>query len=221
MFRQTLCAFSIWIGAAACGGPAPATAPAAPSRPPVAANELRAPDAFGAITDRAERSRALFLEATRVMLHARCANCHPSGDSPLQGDRGDVHDPPVQRGPEDQGVVGMTCSSCHQDRNLELARVPGAPKWRVARREMAWVGRTPHALCEQVKDPARNGKRTLAQIVDHSAHDELVGWGWHPGAGRTPAPGTQDGFGRLMQAWVDTGAECPRETGETREEAKR
>ena len=37
----------------------------------------------------------------------------------------------------------------------------------------------------------RNGGKALAAIVEHNAHDELVGWGWHPGADREPAPGTQ------------------------------
>jgi hypothetical protein len=76
---------------------------------------------------------------------------------------------------------------------------------------MAWVGRSPHAICEQLKDPKRNGGKTLAQIVEHNAHDELVGWGWKPGAGREPAPGTQEQFGAIVAAWVETGAECPTE----------
>lgn len=179
--------------------------------PPVAAGELRTPEAFSAITDKAERSRALFLEASRVMLHPRCSNCHPDGDTPFQGAQWQPHDPPVVRGPEDKGVVGMACTSCHQDKNLELARVPGAPNWHLAPKSMAWVRRTPHAVCEQLKDPARNGGRTLAQIVDHTAHDELVGWGWHPGWGREPAPGSQERFGAIVAAWVETGAECPSE----------
>ena len=177
----------------------------------VGANELRAPDDFRLIADRADRSRALFLEATRVMLHPRCRNCHPDGDTPAQGDEGGVHDPPVVRGPADHGAPGLECTSCHQDRNLELARVPGAPKWALAPRAMAWVNRTPRALCEQVKDPERNGNKDLAHIVEHSAHDELVAWGWAPGHGRVPAPGTQREFGALMAAWVESGAECPRE----------
>lgn len=179
--------------------------------PRVAPNALRAPEAFNSIGDKRERSRALFLEASRVMLHPRCANCHPDGDSPYQGTQPAPHYPPVTRGPEDKGIVGMECTSCHQDHNLELARVPGAPNWHVAPREMAWVGKTPHQICEQVKDPKRNGGRTLAQLVDHSAHDTLVAWGWNPGSGREPAPGTQEQFGAIVQAWVDTGAECPSE----------
>lgn len=179
--------------------------------PPVAPSELRAPEAFGIIPDEKERSRALFLEASRVLLHPRCANCHPAGDTPLQGMQGQPHYPQVTRGPQDKGVVGMQCTGCHQDRNQEFTRVPGAPNWHVAPKEMAWVGRSPHAICEQMKDKDRNGGKTLAQIIEHNKHDELVGWGWRPGAGREPAPGTQERFGAIIEAWVNTGAECPSE----------
>jgi hypothetical protein len=173
--------------------------------------ELRSVADFAVINDREARSRALFLEASRVLFHPRCVNCHPSGDIPHQGMQLALHDPPVQRGPEDRGVPGMECSSCHQDRNQPLTRVPGAPGWHVAPFEMAWVGRSPAQVCNQLKDPARNGGKTLAQLVEHNAHDELVGWGWAPGAGREPAPGTQEQFGALTAAWVETGAECPEE----------
>jgi hypothetical protein len=179
--------------------------------PPVARNQLREAATFSVITDRGERSRALFLEASRVLLHPRCSNCHPNGDVPLQGIDRQLHQPPVVRGPENYGVVGMECPGCHQDRNLEQARVPGAPNWHLAPREMAWVGQTPRHICEQMKDSSRNGGKSLAQIVEHNAHDELVGWGWHPGHDREPAPGTQAQFGALIEAWVKTGAECPSE----------
>jgi hypothetical protein len=179
--------------------------------PPAAPLELRDPDSFATIADPRERSRALFLESSRVLLHPRCKNCHPAGDSPSQGDEGTLHDPPVTRGANDDGVPASMCASCHQDKNLELARVPGAPAWRLAPRAMAWSDRSPAAICAQVKDPARNGGRTLAQIVAHTAHDPLVAWGWAPGHGRTPAPGTQARFAALMEAWVATGAACPPE----------
>ncbi|MDB4946954.1 MAG: ioquinoline 1-oxidoreductase subunit [Labilithrix sp.] len=206
MLRNTLRAISVTAALlAGCKDASTARAPL----PPVAATELRAPEAFAAIPDREERSRALFLEASRVILHPRCANCHPSGDTPLQGMAMVAHDPPVTRGPEDQGVVGMECTGCHQDRNLEQARSPGAPKWHVAPRAMAWVGKSPHDICEQMKDRKRNGNRSLAQLVEHNAHDELVGWGWRPGHDREPAPGTQKQFGAIVAAWVETGAECP------------
>ena len=181
------------------------------SLPQTSASELRSAQTFAQIENRADRSRALFLEASRVFLHPRCMNCHPDGDTPHQGMEVSVHNPPVVRGPDDKGVVGVQCSACHQDHNLELARVPGAPEWHLAPRVMAWVGKSPHAICEQIKDPSRNGGRTLPQIVDHNAHDQLVAWGWNPGHGREPAPGTQEQLGQLIAAWVETGAECPNE----------
>lgn len=200
-----------------CGGSPPEVATPGPTPgsavalPPVAPGDLRAPEAFAAITDRDERSRALFMEASRVLMHPRCLNCHPDGDTPAQGDTMIRHEPPVLRGPVDNGIVGLECTSCHQDKNLELARVPGAEKWHLAPRVMAWINRTPSGICEQVKDRNRNGGKSLAEIVDHSAHDKLVAWGWDPGSGRTPAPGTQAKFGALVAAWAESGAACPRE----------
>ncbi|HEU4534897.1 MAG TPA: hypothetical protein VFS00_12295 [Polyangiaceae bacterium] len=41
------------------------------------------------------------------------------------------------------------------------------------------------------------------------AEDVLVGWGWAPGPGRQPVPGTQRAFGELIRAWIDAGAACP------------
>ena len=172
---------------------------------------LRSPASFAKIRDPDARARAIFLEAARVLLHPRCVNCHPAGESPTQNDELRLHDPPVARGPNDRGVPALYCSSCHQDRNLELARVPGAPSWRLAPLAMAWQKKSPHAICEQLKDRARNGGRTLEKLVEHVAHDELVAWGWSPGADRKPAPGDQASFAALVDAWQKLGGACPDE----------
>ncbi|WP_021781555.1 hypothetical protein [Myxococcus hansupus] len=206
-----MASLSVLLLAGGCKREPDAAAAHVPALPEVAPDALRPLEAFAVIPDRKERSRALFLEASRVLFHPRCANCHPSGESPLQGDDGQLHYPPVVRGPEDQGVVGMECTSCHQDKNQDLARVPGAPKWHVAPMEMAWVGKSPREVCEQLKDTKRNGGKTPAQMIEHNAHDELVAWGWNPGMGRKPAPGTQAQFGAIVAAWVETGSECPSE----------
>jgi hypothetical protein len=171
---------------------------------------LRGPEAFAAIADRDARARALFGEVGRVIEHPRCLNCHPDGDAPTQGDLGRAHEPPVARGDDGGGAPGLPCASCHQDANAALARVPGAPGWRLAPRAMAWRGRSLAAICAQWKDPARNGGRTLAQLLEHVAHDPLVGWGWAPGADRAPAPGSQAVLAALVAAWIDSGAACPR-----------
>lgn len=185
--------------------------------PPVAESQLRPLSAFDAVSAGPARGRALFTEASRVLLHPRCVNCHVDGDSPGQGQQFALHDPPVVRGPEDRGVVGMECQTCHQDRNLELSRVPGAPDWRLPPRAMAWIGRGPQALCVALKDRARNGGRTLAEVVDHVGHDAFVSWGWAPGADRQPAPGSQAEFAALMGAWVESGADCPQNASESHE----
>jgi hypothetical protein len=202
-----LAVLAAMILAACSGNSSPARTTAA--LPPAAAGQLRTVDEFNAIGDRDERSRALFAEASRVLLHPRCVNCHPNGDVPHQGMQLVLHDPPVVRGPENNGVPGNECTTCHQDRNQELTRVPGAPRWHLAPIEMAWVGKSANDICHQLQDPKRNGGKTLAQIVEHNTHDKLVAWGWAPGDGREPAPGTQAQFGALIAAWVDTGARCP------------
>lgn len=194
-----------------CGGARPSAQPPPPVElRAIAANELHAVAEFDAIRDRATRSRALFAELGRVLVHPRCINCHPSGDAPHQREL-EPHDPPVVRGEADGGVAGMECTTCHQDRNQAHTRVPGAPRWRLAPLAMGWVGRSLAQICAQLKDPARNGGRSLDQIVEHTTRDELVAWGWAPGADRSPAPGSQAQFGALTAAWVETGAECPEE----------
>jgi hypothetical protein len=176
---------------------------------PAPAADLRPASDFASITDPAERSRALFAEAGKVIQHPRCVNCHPAGDRPLQDDEGRLHIPAVQRGEANLGVPGMYCGTCHQQANYDAVGVPGHPKWALAPVEMAWQGVSLRGICEQIKDPARNGGKTMAELVEHMAHDDLVGWGWTPGAGRSPAPGTQAAFGELISAWAETGAVCP------------
>lgn len=127
----------------------------------------------------------------------------------MQGDTSRLHDPPVTRGPDDRGVPGMQCASCHQDTNLDYVPIPGGPDWHLAARSMAWAGKTPGDICRQIQDPARNGGRTLQQVYDHVATDKLVAWAWNPGAGLTPAPGSQEQLAALFATWIETGAQCP------------
>jgi len=173
------------------------------------AADLKTPASFASITDRAERSRALFLEAGKVIQHPRCMNCHPVGERPTQGNDMQPHQPLVVRGADDKGALGMRCTTCHQTANFAPSGVPGHPLWHVAPKSMAWQSKSLGQICEQLKDPSRNGGKTLAAIHEHMAHDSLVGWGWKPGAGRESAPGTQARFGALIKAWIDSGAACP------------
>jgi hypothetical protein len=173
------------------------------------AKSLASVESFAAINDTAARSAALFIEAGKVLTHPRCVNCHPAGDRPRQRDDRRLHQPPVERGADGFGLPAMRCPICHQPANFEPAGVPGDPDWHLAPRDMAWEGKTLGQICAQIKDPARNGGRSLDQIVHHVGDDHLVGWAWAPGADRRPAPGTQMQAGALLDAWVKTGAVCP------------
>jgi hypothetical protein len=172
-------------------------------------DSLAAPESFAALDDTAARSAAMFTELGKVLTHPRCLNCHPAGDRPRQGEQSRLHQPPVERGSDDRGLAAMRCSSCHQQANFDPARMPGNAHWQHAPREMAWEGKTLGEICAQIKDPARNGGRSLEELVHHIGSDTLVGWAWAPGYGRRPAPGTQGQAGALAEAWVKTGAVCP------------
>ena len=170
---------------------------------------LRTPPSFATIADEGQRSQAYFTELGKVLTHPRCLNCHPVGDRPRQGDNGRLHQPPVERGPDGLGSASLRCPICHQQANFDPGGVPGHPEWHLAPLAMGWQGKSLHDICVQVKDPARNGGRSLADLVHHIGEDTLVGWAWAPGFGRQPAPGTQQEAGALVEAWANSGAACP------------
>jgi hypothetical protein len=155
----------------------------------------------------------MFVEIGTVLTHPRCMNCHPAGEHPLQGADHHDHRPAVWR--NDTGSSGTPCTECHTEQNVTLHEaasyrsIPGHPRWGVAPLSMAWQGKSVGDICRQLKDTARNGGRDLTMLQEHIAKDDLVAWGWHPGEGREPAPGTQEAAGELVQAWIDSGAECP------------
>jgi hypothetical protein len=179
--------------------------------------ELRPPSAFAGMTDTPARSRALFTEAAKVIMHPRCVNCHPASNRPTQGNDMHAHAPSAARGIDGAGVPGNTCGACHTERNVDILQgqqtsfrsIPGHPRWHLAPIEMAWEGKSTGEICRQIKDPQRNGGRSLELLHEHLAQDDLVAWGWDPGSGRDPVPGTQALLGELIRAWIDSGAECP------------
>ncbi|MGA2094810.1 MAG: hypothetical protein ABSH39_00795 [Candidatus Acidiferrum sp.] len=157
-------------------------------------------------------SKGAFLQVYTVLTSPRCQNCHPAGDAPLQGDDSHVHLQNVKRGTDGHGASAMRCSACHQDKNLAGAHMPpGNPKWGLPRpdQKMVFVGRSPAALCNQLKDPKENGGRSLEQLFDHVAHDDLVGWGWNPGDGRSLPPLSREQTANAMRTWIAGGAACP------------
>lgn len=152
----------------------------------------------------------------RVFSHPRCAGCHVADDRPrwsgahYGGTR--VHAFNVRRGEDGSGFgnPGLRCTTCHFSSNSnKLHGPPGVDGWLLAPVEMAWFGRSSADICGQIKDPARNGGRTLEEIALHVRDDRLVGWGWAPGPGREPAPGSAKDTYEAIERWMAAGAPCP------------
>jgi hypothetical protein len=160
----------------------------------------------------AAASAKAFLEIHKVFTSPRCQNCHPAGDAPLQGEDSHVHLQNVKRGKDGHGVSAMRCETCHQTTNLAGDHMPpGNPKWGLPSpaHKMVFVGRTPAELCRQLKDPKQTGGRSLQQLLEHVADDQLVAWGWNPGDGRALPPLSRPETVAQMKTWIDGGAACP------------
>jgi hypothetical protein len=73
---------------------------------------------------------------------------------------------------------------------------------------MGWEGLSDGELCRAVKDPKRNGGRSIASIEKHMTSDALVQWAWNPG-GRSVPPLSQADFHQTVRQWAASGAACP------------
>lgn len=159
---------------------------------------------------------ASWAKVYEVFSHPRCANCHveddrPRWSSPHYGATR-VHAFNVQRGSDGSGFgnPGLRCTTCHFESNSSVLHgPPGAEGWHLAPREMVWFGKSSAEVCAQIKDPARNGGRTLDEVAVHVRDDGLVAWGWDPGPGREPAPGSAQTTFEALLAWAAAGAPCP------------
>lgn len=169
----------------------------------------------GAGSPNTQAGLAAFETVRTVLQHARCQNCHPDGDVPLQGDDSLPHNQNIQRGPEGKGMVGALCTTCHGPANLPASYgehvPPGAPTgWRMPKpqEKLVFFGVSPRVLCEHVKDPAHNGGMDAAALRHH-LDDPLVAWGWSPGLGRKPVPVPRDAFVNAWVEWTRAGTPCP------------
>ena len=168
------------------------------------------------IADQAERSRALFNEVAKVVTHPRCMNCHPAGEHPTQGNDQHEHMPPTCAARPASASPGVLLGLPHREElHAGRHRRDATRAFRAIRagssRRSRWRGRASRSARSASSSRTRSATaaRSLALLHEHFAKDDLVAWGWAPGEGREPAPGTQQQLGELAQAWIDTGAECP------------
>jgi hypothetical protein len=160
-----------------------------------------------------EKSILAFRAVASVLTSPRCLNCHVPNDGPLQGDDNHPHAMNVKRGADGKGSPSLRCAACHQADNAKfLHGPPGAADWQLppAKTPMAWKGLSIGDLCRTLKNPGKNGNRSVQDLIPHM-ETSLVRWAWNPGPGRTLPPLSHDEFVSRLKEWITTGAACPEE----------
>jgi hypothetical protein len=159
---------------------------------------------------------AVWSKIYEVFSHPRCANCHVGSDGvpmwsgPSYGPRPRPHGMNIHAGASRIGAEYIACSACHTRHNSQLPHgPPGADPWRLPPASMQWFAKSSAEICAEIKDPTRNGDRTIANVAEHVQHDALVHWGWAPGPGRAPAPYSAAELVQFVKQWDAAGAPCP------------
>ena len=174
-----------------------------------------APPAEGSV------SRADGLEAwTRVYdvtSHPRCSNCHvganniPMWSGPSYGNAR-PHGMNINAGDSRIGAEYLQCSACHAYRegvnDVPHAAPQVAMNWQLPPVEAEWFGKTSDEICNQLRDPERNGGRDFNDIASHLEHDLILHWAWNPGEGREPAPYSLQEHVNDILAWGVAGYPC-------------
>ena len=159
-----------------------------------------------------------------VASHPRCANCHvgpdnrPMWSGPSYGETR-PHGMNINAGESRVGAEAVTCATCHTTLtvpNPKANAIPHSPPkvamaWALAPVEAEWFGKSSSYICNQLKDPDRNGGRTIREVAAHLDHDLILHWAWNPGGTREPAPHSlQETMDALMK-WSAAGTPCPAE----------
>lgn len=152
-----------------------------------------------------------------VASHPRCTNCHV-GESgrPAWDDLGygkeRLHGMNIVAGESRIGAESIPCRVCHISAEGANAVPHAAPQideaWRLPPVELAWRGKTSVEVCEQLRDPETNDGFDMAELVEHVRTSAFVSYGFTPGAGRTPAPGSPEILAQDLQIWAAAGTPC-------------
>lgn len=158
-----------------------------------------------------------------VAAHPRCANCHvdaagiPMWSGPSYGSEPRPHGMHIAAGESRIGAKYVPCAACHIEQ-VGSNTVPHAAPftghiWMLAPSDFAWWGKSSAEICAQMRDPARNGGRDGAGLVEHILHDAelqaFITWSFAPGGTREPAPGTMQSHLDDMVIWTSAGMPCP------------
>ena len=165
-----------------------------------------------------EEGLVAFGRIYEVASHPRCSNCHVGADNlpmwsgPSYG-RTRPHGMNVNAGESRIGEETLPCSACHAYRDT-LNDIPhAAPQvamnWMLAPVEAEWFGRSALEICEQLRDPERNGDRDMLALAAHLDHDLILHWAWNPGGGREPAPYSLQEHVDDILIWGVAGMPCP------------
>lgn len=168
--------------------------------------------------------RATGLEAWarihEVASHPRCSNCHvgesgiPMWSGPSYGETR-PHGMKIDAGRSRIGSEYLACGTCHI-RSTRPQIIPhAAPRangdWQLAPAGAGWFGRPGTWICEQLRDPARNGGMDYKKLATHTGHDVVLQWAWSPGPGREPAPYSIAEHTMDIHIWGAAGQPCPQD----------
>lgn len=152
-----------------------------------------------------------------VTSHPRCSNCHVGADNipmwsgPSYG-KARPHGMNINAGDSRIGAEYLQCSACHAYReganDMPHAAPQVAMNWQLAPVEAEWFGKSTTEICNQLRDPDRNGGRDFNEIAGHLNHDLILHWAWSPGGGREPAPYSLQEHVNDILAWGVAGYPC-------------
>ena len=154
----------------------------------------------------------------QVASHPRCSNCHvgasnrPMWSGPSYG-RTRPHGMNINAGESRIGAEYVPCQTCHALRTEGGNDAPHmAPQvamaWMLPPVEAEWFGKSSDEICNQLRDPDRNGGRDHIALAGHLEHDLILHWAWNPGGGREPAPYSLQDHVNDVLAWGVAGFPC-------------
>ena len=178
-------------------------------------NVVIAPPAEGSVST--EDGLQAWARIYEVASHPRCSNCHVGADNrpmwsgPSYGNAR-PHGMNINAGDSRIGAETILCSTCHVERD-GLNDVPhAAPQvamaWQLAPVEAEWFGKSSVEICNQLRDPERNGGRDHLDLASHLDHDLILHWALNPGGGREPAPYSLQDHVNDVLTWGVAGFPC-------------